>query len=127
MEPQTLEDTSTAEAPGQTTPAPPPITAPPIAVAHDMPTPAPRVRRKDADSLANRFTYHPPFGDQPQRYISMRSWAKVWAEAVERDVLPSRERSLALTKIEEAVFWANAAIARHEVEPATTNTTASDQ
>jgi len=26
----------------------------------------------------------------------------------------SRERSLALTKIEEAVFWANAAIAREE-------------
>lgn len=33
------------------------------------------------------------------------------AEHMVRCIAPSRERSLALTKLDEALFWANAAIA----------------
>lgn len=37
------------------------------------------------------------------------------AEEMIRRISPSRERSLALTKLDEALFWANAAIAAGNV------------
>ena len=37
------------------------------------------------------------------------------AERMVRCIAPSRERSLALTKLDEALFWANAAIAAESV------------
>jgi len=40
--------------------------------------------------------------------------AKIFAQELCRFCPDSRERSLALTKLEEAVSWANAAIARNE-------------
>lgn len=40
------------------------------------------------------------------------------ADEIDTLVPPSREKSLALTKLEEAAFWANAAIARSATEPA---------
>jgi len=63
-----------------------------------------------------RFTYHPPFGDQPRRYEDMRRNAYSLAGLMIGSCPESRELSLALTKLEEAVFWANAAIARNEHE-----------
>ena len=38
-------------------------------------------------------------------------------EIVELTGPPSREQSLAITKLEEAMFWANAAIAREVTAP----------
>lgn len=70
----------------------------------------------DLDEVAVRFTYHKPHGDQPRRYELLRSMAKALAELVYDSCPPSRERSIALTKLEEAVMWANAAIARNEKE-----------
>jgi hypothetical protein len=64
--------------------------------------------------LHSRFTYHEPKGDQVQRYEEIRNRGLKLAELFD-DLCPeSREKSLALTKVEEAVMWANAAIARHE-------------
>jgi len=63
-----------------------------------------------------RFTWHKPFGSQPERYEMIREMALDFANYLVRDCPDSRELSLALTKVEEAVFWANAAIARHEEE-----------
>jgi hypothetical protein len=65
--------------------------------------------------IENRFTYHAPHGTQTERYEKIRFQGKLLALRVESDCPDSRERSLALTKIEEAVMWANAAIARNEV------------
>ena len=66
----------------------------------------------DERELKTRFTYHAPKGDQPKRYVEIRDEATLFAVTV-CDLCPdSRERSLAITKIEEATFWANAAIAR---------------
>lgn len=65
----------------------------------------------------NNFTYHAPFGDQAARYVLLRSEAKVLAVLLLAHCPESRERSLALTKLEESVFWANAAIARNEKPP----------
>lgn len=68
----------------------------------------------DSDDLANRFTYHPPKGDQAERYQSIRAGALALATHINVSTPPSREQSLALTHLEDAVMWANAAIARHE-------------
>lgn len=116
MEPQTLEDTSTAEAPGQTTPAPPPTTGQPEL----------RLRRKNAGDVENVFHYHSPFGDQPHRYEEIRAHARVMARMLKLNCLESRELSLALTHLQECVMFANAAIAVNELPPATTPATGSD-
>jgi hypothetical protein len=64
--------------------------------------------------LENNFTYHPPKGDQQERYVRLRDEAKGLAGTI-LDLCPdSRERSVALTNLEQAVMWANASIARNE-------------
>ncbi len=62
--------------------------------------------------LANRFTYHAPTAEQIDVYQMIRNIAHSYASYL-NDVCPDgREKSLAMTKLEEVVFWANAAIAR---------------
>jgi len=65
--------------------------------------------------LDTAFTYHSPKDNQPGRYEAIRSKAKELATFVVESCPDSRERSLALTKIEESCFWANASIARNEL------------
>lgn len=69
---------------------------------------------KVQDQIANNFTYHPPFGDQPARYEAIRAKAKEFAELIAEVTPGSREQAVAMTNVEQAVFWANAAIARNE-------------
>lgn len=66
------------------------------------------------EQIENNFTYHPPFGTQGVRYGEIRTAAKTLAYLFEFHCPNSRERSLAMTKLEESVMWANAAIARNE-------------
>lgn len=80
--------------------------APPVAIRPLTPA--------DAKMLENNFTYHAPKPGQPQRYESLRHLAHTYAETILSYCPSSRERSLAITKLEEAVMWANAAIARNE-------------
>ena len=68
----------------------------------------------DKAELENRFTYHAPAGTQAERYEKMRSNARELALFIVSVTPESREQSLAITALEEAVFWANAAIARRE-------------
>ncbi len=64
--------------------------------------------------LENRFTYHLPKAGQPEKYENLRSYALGYAQLI-NDLCPdSREKSLALTSLEEAMMWANASIARNE-------------
>lgn len=71
-------------------------------------------RESDLKELDKRFTYHAPKPGQPQRYEQIRTEGKILACYI-LDLCPdSRERSIAFTKLEEAVMWANAAIARNE-------------
>ena len=65
-------------------------------------------------SIANNFTYHSPKNDQPERYERIRFKARELAYLIEECCPESRERSLSMTKLEEAVMWANASIARNE-------------
>lgn len=72
------------------------------------------VREEKAADLRHRFTHHPPKGDQPVRYEAIREAAGELAFLIADQTPPSREQSLALTNLEQAVMWANAAIARNE-------------
>ncbi len=64
--------------------------------------------------LLSLFTHHPPVGDQAARYQLLRKSALVFARQVVKNTSPSREQSLAITKIQEASMFANAAIAINE-------------
>ena len=59
------------------------------------------------------FTYHAPKEGQPEKYQAIRSKAKELAYLIDDLVPVGREQNLAITKIEEAVMWANAGIARN--------------
>jgi hypothetical protein len=67
-----------------------------------------------AERLDNSFTYHAPKGNQTDRYHRLRETAKVLAVQINEEVPNSREKSLAITKLEEAIMWANKAIACNE-------------
>lgn len=67
----------------------------------------------DPSDLKNRFTYHAPKEGQAVKYEQLRGQC-LHVAGVINDLCPeSREKSLAITKLEEVVFWANAAIARN--------------
>ena len=60
------------------------------------------------------FTYHAPHGDQASRYEQIRGKARELALLLLQSCPESREKSLALTKLQECSMWANAAIAINE-------------
>jgi hypothetical protein len=63
-----------------------------------------------------RLTNHKPTEIGIENIELFRNHAKDFANIVINLTQESRERSLALTKIEEALFWANAAVARYETD-----------
>jgi hypothetical protein len=65
------------------------------------------------EELANRFTYHPPTTGQPEKYEMIRKIAHSYATVLNELVPDSREKSLAMTHLDEVVFWAIAGIARN--------------
>lgn len=70
------------------------------------------------EQIQNTFTYHKPFGTQQKRYEEIRECAKSLAHLFAASCPQSRETSLAFTNLQQAVMWANAAIAINEKEPA---------
>lgn len=72
------------------------------------------VKPQTVEQIEKAFTYHPPKSDQPTRYEAIRQVGREMANCLAGLCPPSRELSLALTKLEEAVMWANASIARNE-------------
>ncbi|MCY9720945.1 hypothetical protein M5W76_21560, partial [Paenibacillus larvae] len=63
--------------------------------------------------IENNFKYHAPKEGQPEKYTAIREKAKELAYLIDELCPNSREKSLALTNLEQAVMWANAAIARN--------------
>lgn len=63
--------------------------------------------------IENNFKYHSPKEGQPEKYQVIRDNAKDLAYFIEQLCPNSREKSLAMTKLEEAVMWANTSIARN--------------
>jgi hypothetical protein len=72
----------------------------------------------DQEQIDEIFCYHRPFGSQPARYVEIRTAARAFAMLLDRNCPNSREKSLAITSLQQAVMWANAAIAINETEPA---------
>jgi len=66
----------------------------------------------DKDDLNTRFTYQRPTEDTIPKFEVLRNTGKAFAELIVECCPPSREQSLAITKLEEVIFWANASIAR---------------
>ena len=64
--------------------------------------------------IKNNFMYHKPKPGQPEKYEQLRSEGKILAMLIEESCPDSREKSIAITKLEEAIMWANASIARNE-------------
>lgn len=66
------------------------------------------------DELKHRFQFHPADDENTQeRHQAVRDICLEAAEIIVEETGPSsRAQSLAITKLEEAMFWANAAIAR---------------
>jgi hypothetical protein len=67
-------------------------------------------------NIEETFRYHAPSGSQPERYQSIREKAKELATLIDRSCPESREKSAALTNLQQAVMWANASIAINEVK-----------
>ena len=66
-----------------------------------------------AEQIDRAFVYHAPKEGQPAIYTAMRDKAKELAIMINQKVPDCREKSTALTKLEEVVMWANAGIARN--------------
>lgn len=68
----------------------------------------------ESQQLATRFTYHPPAPGQAKRYEELRRIFRAVAASLLAACPRSRELSIAMTELETANLWANAAIARNE-------------
>lgn len=67
----------------------------------------------DQNDIETRFTYHPPSPEQIPVFQEIRDAAKALATRLNELVPNGREKSLAVTHLEDTVMWANAGIARH--------------
>lgn len=72
------------------------------------------MKPNDYDELDRRFSNHPVDDDQIEIMQSLRDRGRALAQEIGRYVPEGREQSTALTKVEEAVFWAVAGAARPE-------------
>lgn len=61
-----------------------------------------------------RFAFHPADTDEKRiGHEAVRRNCMNLAQWLDANVPDSREKSLAITHLEEVMFWSNAAIARH--------------
>ena len=78
--------------------------------------------RMTNDELAHRFEYHAPTNPLVREaHEKIRAMELTMAIEFNDTLPPGRELALVFTKLEEAMFWANAAIARNHAfydEPA---------
>jgi hypothetical protein len=63
--------------------------------------------------IEHRFAFHPATTDEKRdAHTSVRQACRRLADHINAECPDGREKSLALTAIEEAMFWGNAALAR---------------
>lgn len=99
----------------------PELTAKMDAVVKDMQSILPKTEADRFDGipeqtivdLKKRFTYHAPKPGQPEIYVELRNLGLYLAILIARHVPAGREQSSAIARVEEAIFWANAGVARH--------------
>ena len=64
--------------------------------------------------ILKRWRHFKPHGDQSRRYIRINQETKNIAKILMHNCPPSKERSIALRKLEEARLWANQSIMKNE-------------
>lgn len=65
--------------------------------------------------LGYRFDYHPPLNERiKDQHQKVRERTKDLATWMDDNLPEGREKSLVITHLEEAMMWANAAIARNQ-------------
>jgi hypothetical protein len=64
--------------------------------------------------LDNIYMYHAPTQESLRKFDDLRQKAKDLASLIQSSCTDSRERALAMSSLETALFWANAAVARHQ-------------
>lgn len=79
----------------------------------DIAQPTPIAQKPYNPVIENNFMYHAPREGTANKYTCIRDSAKEFAYLIDGLCPPGREKSLAMTKLEETVMWANAAIARY--------------
>ena len=73
----------------------------------------------DDAAIINSLSYHPATADTAQLHDLVRSSVLDLALAFNSALVECREKSLALTALQEAMMWANAAVAIHGAPVAT--------
>lgn len=61
--------------------------------------------------LDHLFTYHPPEGDQADRYARLRLAARVFASAIDENCPCSPDRTAAMRQLQASLMTANRSIA----------------
>lgn len=64
------------------------------------------------DDLESRFTFHAADDEAADQHVAVRAECHRLADFLNYQLVGGREKELAITKLEEVMFWANAAIAR---------------
>lgn len=69
------------------------------------------------EEIARRFAFHAPATQEKRdEHTSVRQACRRLADELNERLPEGREKSVAVTKLEEVMFWANAAIARAGAE-----------
>lgn len=64
--------------------------------------------------IDNRFDYHPPGTSRKvTTHEQVRKDCKALAISLDQLLPEGREKALAMTNLEQAMFWSNASVARH--------------
>jgi hypothetical protein len=75
---------------------------------------SPKFAKPTPEQLANRYSYHPPHGDQARRYETIRSHCLGLANLIVSLTPCSPEQARALNALDEVMMLSNASIARGE-------------
>ena len=71
----------------------------------------------DATELKHRFDYHPPSTDEVRvAHESIRNACYNLAQFMNELLPEGREKSLVFTHLEECMYWANASVARTQLQ-----------
>lgn len=67
----------------------------------------------DSADIEHRFAFHAATADEKRdAHTSVRQGCRELADLMNERLPEGREKSLAVTKLEEVMFWGNAALAR---------------
>lgn len=71
----------------------------------------------DPRDIEHRFVFHAPSTEEEaDAHISVRQQCRLLADCLNERLPDGREKSVAITRLEEVMFWGNAALARDDAQ-----------